>query len=477
MPSDPVIRHGWLFAKEWVDESAEEIAEEDSNYEKRDERIHKLRTEALNEIWKARGFEGITTLLSASGAPYAIGRYTALCMTSQQQSSDFIRHCFATGAEANRAIDGCVEGFLASMDASAHAAIIADVVKDPNADRIVRLFRCAPFVQETWRLLDEHGEEIRNRYWREVIPSWRRHTDAELIEIIDRLLEAKRPRAAFFAVHMDCKRVETSRLKRLLQTIPTESDEADGTYRVDSYHIAEALNSLDGGSGVSPDEMAHLEFLYLGALDRSDRGIPNLERQISQSPALFVQAVALTYKRNDGGEDPVEWRIEDPQRRTAVATATHRLLDQIKRMPGTENDGTINTEALKVWLTETRRLCAQHGRGDIGDQCIGQLLSRSVAVDDGIRPCLAICEALEAIASPDIAQGFSIGVYNARGAVWRGEGGEQERGLAAQYRDWAQRRAVDYPYVGSILERIAASYDRDAEWHDSDAQVRKRLRH
>ncbi len=82
---------------------------------------------------------------------------------------------------------------------------------------------------------------------------------------------------------------------------------------------------------------------------------------------------------------------------------------------------------------------------------------------------------MEAIASQRIAEGFSIGVRNARGAHWRGEGGAQERGLASQYRAWAQRFAFDYPYVSSVLEGIATSYNHEAEWHDSDARNRKLL--
>ena len=476
-PSDPVIRHRWLFAKQWVEESADEIEDENFNYEKRDQRIEMLRMEALNDILDVRGFEGITALLSVSESPHTIGWYVARCIASLQRSADFIRHCLVAGTQGNWVTDGCIEGFLASLDSCARMDIIADLVKDINADQMVRIFRCAPFTHETWRLLDHHGEEIQKRYWQEVVPSWTRHTDAELIELIDHLLEVKRPRAAFFAVRMDSDRVETSRLKLLLQAIPTASDEAAGTHKLDGYHIAEALNSLAGRTGVTSDEMAHLEFLYLRALDDSNHGIPNLERQISESPALFAQAVALTYKRNDDGEDPAEWRIEDSEHRVAVAAATHQLLDRITRIPGTASDGSINTEALMQWLNEARHLCAQHGRAEIGDECIGQLLSRAKAGEDGILPCLAICETMDAIASPDIAQGFAIGVYNARGAQWRGEGGEQERALSAMYRDWSRRRAVEYPYVGSVLERIARSYDRDAEWHDSDAQVRKRLRH
>ena len=474
-PLDPVMRHGWLFAKQWVEESADEVADDQLDYEKRDQRVHTLRTDALKEIWDARGFEGISQLLSDSEAAQTIGRYAALCMTREHESPEFIRRCLATEPERHRVIDGCVEGFFASMEGTACATIVADVLKDATAAQIVRLFRCLPFTQENWRLLDRYGEEIRKRYWQEVVPSWSRHTDAEMMELIDKLLEVKRPRAAFFAVRINCDRVETSSLKRLLQAIPTEGEEAEGTYQLDSHHIAKALTSLHGRTGVTSDELAQLEFLYLEALEHSDHGIPNLERQISESPGLFAQAVALTYKRTDDGQDPPEWRIEDPERRSAVASTTHSLLDRIKRIPGTADDGTINTEALMQWLMEVRRLCAQLGRAETGDECIGELLSRGPADKDGIHPCLAICEAMETIASPRIGQGFAIGVYNARGAHFRVAGGEQERQLAAQYRAWGIRRALEYPYVGSVLERIAVSYDRDAEWHDSDAQVQKRL--
>ena len=37
---------------------------------------------------------------------------------------------------------------------------------------------------------------------------------------------------------------------------------------------------------------------------KSNHGIPNLEREIEKSPVLFVQALALIFRREDGGEDP-----------------------------------------------------------------------------------------------------------------------------------------------------------------------------
>ena len=226
----------------------------------------------------------------------------------------------------------------------------------------------------------------------------------------------------------------------------------------------------------SPRPKWRISVLYLRALDHTEHGIPNLERQIAQSPLLFVQALAITFKRSDDGQDPAEWTIEDPERHGALATATYRLFETIKLTPGTERDGTVNRDKLLNWINETRTLCAEHGRPEIGDQCIGKLLARSSPGPDGSWPSPAVCDAMEAVASPPISIGFRVGVYNARGAVWRGEGGGQERALAAGYRTRAQELAIEYPYVSGVFENLAASYDRDAQREDTDSLVSKRLR-
>ena len=83
---------------------------------------------------------------------------------------------------------------------------------------------------------------------------------------------------------------------------------------------------------------------------------------------------------------------------------------------------------------------------------------------------------MEELASTEIGRGFNIGVRNSRGAHFHRADGEEERELAAKYRAWAENLRFDYPYVGGVLDDIAASYDFDAGWHASEAKVRKRLR-
>ena len=66
----------------------------------------------------------------------------------------------------------------------------------------------------------------------------------------------------------------------------------------------------------------------------------------------------------------------------------------------------------------------------------------------------------------DIATGVQVGVYNSRGAHYRGEGGGQERALAQTYRSWSRALAFQYAYVSNLLEGIAQRYDREAEMED-----------
>ncbi len=475
LPHDLIIRHRWLFADHWVQESADEIEEEHFDHRERDKRIDRLRQEAITEIWTERGFEGIKELLTGSDAASTVGRYTASCITVVKAQVDFIRRCLSLGGDLQSKAEWCLEGFLLAIGDDSRAGVLQAAAKGLRAKNRTRLFVCAPFQASTWRLLDGYGEEINAGYWKDVFPSWGRHTPAELNELIDRLLEFRRPRAAFQTVRMDFKDIETSRLKRLLRDVVTVNAEPVDHFKLERYYISKALDSLDGRAGVTRDEMAQLEFLYIDALDRSKHGIPNLESQIAQSPSVFVQAVALAYKRSDEGEDPPEWRIENPEQRAAVASAAHRLLDQIMMIPGTDENGRIDAAALAAWLAEVRRLCHEYARAEIGDHCLGQLLAKAPEGENGVWPCDAVCEAMEGIASPEIGSGFSIGVLNSRGVHWRGEGGEQERELVAKYRAWAERFHFDYPYVGGVLEDIAASYEREAGWQDSKATITKRL--
>jgi addiction module HigA family antidote len=477
-PADLVTRYQWLFEQQWLIESFDEIEDPELDYRQREERIWKLRTGALREIWDAKGFEGIAVLLSKCGAASTIGWHMADDVIEPSAAPSFLERCLKTeDPDCVGKFNEMIRGFLLKTAADRRLEITRFLLRVLSPSLICRLLKCSPFEHDTWVHVDSQGSEIREQYWREVYPNWLGKNSPDLTEVIDRLLEVRRPRAAFYAVHFAFEEIETSRLKRILQEAGTSDSEGAEMYQLDAYSLSSALKVLQGRSGVSEEELARLEFLFLKALEHTDHGIPNLERQVGKSPALFVQALALICRRNDGGQDPPEWQVDDAEQRSAVGTAAYRILENVRRLPGTDEAGKVNEEALKAWVKEVRSLCVQYGRAKIGDQKLGELLSAPIMGADGIWPCEEVRAVLEECGTDDIATGVQVGVYNSRGAHFRAEGGGEERDLAAKYRNWSRKLAFDYPYVADLVDGIAAAYDREAAMWDSEAVAQRRLRH
>jgi addiction module HigA family antidote len=477
-PHDVVIRHQWLFASQWLQEPVDELEDGDLEYQEREERVRKARADALREIWTEKGFAGIQALAATSGTPMTIGWHLADDVIDEAGSAAFLTRCLRMDAPGLVGkMDELVAGFLRKAAPGVRLEVTRTLAGSLPPDQACRLLKNSLFERDTWMLVDSQRREVKELYWRDVHPGWLPPGSPDLNEAIDRLLEARRPRAAFQAVHSAFENVETSHLKRLLEQVGTGSLEPAGTYQLDPYYISSALSILDGRPGVTRDEMARLEFLFIRALDHSQHGMPNLERQLVESPRLFVQVLALTFKRKDDGQDPPEWRVQNAAQREAVWSAAYTLLDKIRRIPGTAADGTINAVDLKAWITEARSLCREYGRADIGDQRIGHILAAAPVGDDGIWPCAPVREVLEEISSPEIAIGLQVAVYNARGVHYRDENGADERALASKYRAWSRQLAFEYPYVANLLEQIAARYEHEADREVSDAAVRRRLRH
>ena len=484
-PRDPVIRHAWMFAKAWVeglDDATEDGASDDGGWLRAAERARRRRTSAIAEIWRDHGWNGLARLLIDSDAALETGACAA--RRTRGREVEILTDCLSSDGVPADKIDGFMQGYLARIDE--RSRVLPAVARNASADQIARVFRCSPLGEETWRLLDRQPPQVRKRYWHDVpigLPTASLLlTDVELAEMVDRLLLAERPRAAFHCVlWVDGagNRIETSLLKRLLTDVATAhgKPEAD-RYDIPRADLSDALEALDHRTGVTPDEMAHLEFLFIHALDTSldgdkGHGIPNLERVIVDDPSLFAKAIALVYRRSDERPDPPEMRFEDSMQESAAARNAHALLKRLRRIPGTDDDGTVDAEFLYRWCIDVRRQCSDLDRADVGDYHIGELLSHAPVDDEGRRPCGPVCEVMERIASCHIERGFQAQVYNSRGPHWRGtkKGGEQEHELAMTYRRRAQRLAFDHPWVSEILRRIADIYEREGTSGSGSASV------
>lgn len=474
-PKNLVIRHAWLFSSALNEWSFDDPEYEDMDDEERNKNIRERQLEVLSDIWRKRGFSGVDALLDRT-EPGIVGQIAAELLTEKSERIEFVRSCLrAAFAGAKTKYEKCLKGFLRAESPDFVARFSKGSDGSCSQDDVLFLHLCLPFRAETWRRIDAESEEFKNSYWRQVVPLGN-YDENCIDEIIDRLLEMDRQREAFDVACRNWSKVETTRLVRLLETLPTAISENRITHGLLRYYISKAFDELDNRLEVADEEKARLELRHISVLDRNEHGIPNLEKQIASSPALYAQMIALSFKRDGDGEDPPKWRIDDHEHRQIMARVAYDLLDRMRRIPGTNEQGVIDTKALKDWIGEVRALCKKHGRAVIGDQMIGQLLARERPEGDvGRPPCRQICEALEWMASEHVGRGFSVGILNNRGVHWLGKGGQQERDLAAAYRECARRIPFEFSYVRSVLDDIAANYEQRAGRWDDEENARQRL--
>ncbi len=476
-PRNPVARHHWLFLHQWVDESADELEEEQFDWQMREERIAGQRRDALQEVWAESGLGGIKELCRSSDACHVVGRHMAeICIGIQRTA--FLQGIMAEPSDDLRdKWEQCIAGFLARLDLQDRDDVLAELLGRLGLDEgaRIRLLRCAPFDAGTWQHVDGLSKRLKRRYWKEVNPHWVGHDASAVATFVDELLKADRPCAAFRADHVHWKLLDSPRLVRLLTEVATNGTERSDYCRLDGYYISKALGTLEQRGDTSREDLARLEFQFIKVLSGSEHGIRNLEAKLAETPMLFMHALALVYNRNDGKEDPVEWSVPNSERRAATAQAAYTLLTNAGRIPGTQPDASIRLEELREWLAQARMLARKYGRAEIGDEMIGQLLSHCPPGVDGVWPCEPVREAIDDLGSQEIANGMSVGILNACGATWRDEGGAQERVLAEQYRRWSREAAFEYPFTANMLEQIATSYDHNAKWWDNHVSVRQRL--
>lgn len=486
-PNDLINKHAWLFRDTWVEESADEVEDiEKIDFQKRDQRIQSMRVDAMREIRDTHGLPALLDLAERGKASWQVGFHAARDLLTETELIELLRIAFRSvleGKEVVYPLKNVIAGAVRSIqDDDNRERVLRAVSSGSSEDDTVQLLLLAPFGKGTWKLTDALEEAAQAKYWSEVVPDWIHHSDVENSEGVERLLKAGRPRAAFSCVRFHPEKLDALVLYRLLSAMAAGGDDKPGEYMLEHYHVEEAFKHLDAGAAVTLDQKAGLEFAFLEVLarpwdNRADAyGIPNLERYVEVHPELFVQAIAWAYKRTDRGTDPVEFQV--PQERVKnMAERGYRLLEAIERIPGHDDLGELRADRLAKWIEAVRQACAELSRADIGDICIGRMLANAPVGQDGVWPCEPVRQVMEDIQSEPMMQGAHTGVYNSRGAHWRGEGGDQERELADKYRKWGQALQLSHPYVSSkLLMDLARTYERQANQEDTEAGIRRRLR-
>jgi transposase-like protein len=458
-PLDAVERHAHLFG--WRPRLGPEYREDREGY---DAALAAARVEALRETLATGGVDGVTALAEASEVPGQVG-WAIAEIASEEIRTELLPLLECSGKAAQLAT-----GWARAMALREGDQWIGDITRgfeQWHADRQLELLLAIPTGASTWALLDRAGEEMRARYWHSVAPAG--VLDTDLGFAVRNLLAHDRPWAAMDLLTWRCRREggegarpSTDIVEEVLQAGLETENLDDVRAGSAGYEVGVLLDFLEE-EGTHAQTLGRLEWAYYPILDDT-REPRALQAALDESPELFVELVKLVYR----GENDEPRQLDAHSQR--LATHAWSVLNGWRRVPGLNDGDLINEEHLRMWVRQARLMLAEGGRGDIGDEQLGQLLSGSPPGTDDAWPAEPVRELIEDIGSTHLELGLHVGRINGRGVTSRGvyDGGGQERALAARYAEWA--RVVErWPRTARLLRQLAEDYEREARREDERA--------
>lgn len=471
-PQDIIYRYAWIFSF-----NAHLLNCLDRDLDTRLAKIEKTRAEAAREAFSQGG---LTILLELAEyvEPRLLGSAIAKIETIAEVEAELLR---TTLGQDNRALNELAIEFVYTRLGIAGwnwAEEMLSLAKTEqwSTQQAVNFSLGLPFKQRTWNLLVSFGEEVGRLYW-QTIPADCVHQD-ECETAIRKLLEVNRPYAALNLAGLclsdndEIVSLPPSLLVDILEKaalVDSSTEKPTPDTSCIDYHVEKILYALERSNAIEDHEIASLEWIYLPILAHSERQPKLLHQELSRDPLFFTEILKFVYKSENDQDD-----ITEPDEAVVIrAELGNKLLKSWCQVPGLTEEGRIDLEQLRSWILQARATYQESGRGQIGDQKIGEVLAYAPKVLDGIWPNVAICEIIEELSSRELELGIELCVYSQRGfySKSRGEGGLQERQLAETYRNYATAVGDTHPRTAAMLRRIADRYHSDAHREDIRAEL------
>ncbi len=341
-----------------------------------------------------------------------------------------------------------------------------------------------PFGAATWDWVESWSEGAGAAYWEAVHRPWTEEP-RDVERAIRTLLDRSRPQAAFHLVVLSTARSEGEAgiapglmLEALQALTAVMTGELVTTEPIVArqgmgYDVGRVLDAV-AGAGVADDtELLRIECVWQPVLCHDPRGTPVIHRTLQREPAFFVDLIRFRFRpRFPGREDEPVPALDDRGRQRAEQA--YRVLHDWTTVPGVRDDGTVDADALRDWVTRARGMLCESGHVVIGDQEIGQVLAYLPHGSDGVWPHECLRELLEDLGSEDVELGVHLGVVNAGNGTVRecDAGGEQERTRAARYDDWADA-LIAWPRAAEVVRGLAETYRRYARMEDHSRDRRE----
>jgi hypothetical protein len=465
-PADPIERHKWLFGGPTFDGVADWHASQ--------EKHRTAQCVAVEEILCSASSDAVIAMAREVRLPRDLGHAIATSAVAEPKKDELLERALGEGDDK---LADLSFGMLFALRQTRGADWLlrrfrAGVANREEFTRLVRLALALPADRELWDDVEKAGIETEEAYWKRIddhaIPE-----NADPAFVIEKLFSAQRGAAALTWVAAHPRIAVVSDLIVAILRHPSTKDASrlSGGATMYQHYVVTLFKRLDDDPSASIQEVIGLEWAYYRMLEHSERPARRLQRALATDPSFFVYLLSVVYPPEGDDHDHGVVLSEDSKK---IAKQAYRVLLDWTVVPGSDDTGDIDDQYLRAWVGEVRRLAKEGRLVAVAESRIGSILSKVVRKPTSAWPPTAVQGVIEASKSDELESGFYFAERNARGVTIRRptDGGSLERDLAAAYRSEARSIGAAQVRTRALLNRLAESYEREADGEDQSAEQR-----
>lgn len=476
-PTNPLVRHSWLFTEHSPDIADSTRRQED--FEKYDRHLAELRSAAAVEIVENSKWDEVQTFVEKSVVPEEFGRGVA-----DLSKSSIEQIIVPLLISENHIVSRMAFGYVGTKFRSGGWGWLQPILDGDTSD-VIRgaLLAMTRDYPSAWIIADEFGQKSSESFWAR-FPTFGHGPKFDHLETaIERLFGVGRYADAIDMLTLYRRRTSDTDyvflVANTLEKLQKVTELKVESRKIDAHDISELLKII-GDSDLDRERVAKLEWAFLGAL-KFEQAPVALHGYISDEPMMFVDIISKVY-RPEGASDEKDGDStgldvnESISSDSSQATNAQKLISTWRKIPGHLEDGKFDESQLRSWVESVRVKLLKLNRLVVGDIHIGQVFAYAPSDSDESWPCVPIRDLIEELQNTNIERGFRAQIINNRGVTSRGlyDGGDQERNLATQFRERSVKVADQWPRTAAVLRSIADGYERDARGNDGDSERLKR---
>jgi len=441
---------------------------EEPDVKKHEDAVYQAQVSAVKQVYLAEGVAGIFRLIEIVEQPGVLGWVLGKSGLIETEEEYVFNELGTSDPRHRRAAMEYVAGRFYVRSWQWADKILTENALHWTPDQRADFFLRLPANSETWDRLERFGDDAVKCYWTQF--SLFIEKAAECLRAVKNLLDHGQAWQA-----LDLLATYLNAVKPIPEIVMDVLEAALATplgHPIDQsllYDISQLFTYLEHAEDVNEGRLARIEWALLPLFRYEKRPLKILHSFIAADPEFFVEIISTAYRAR--GEEPRDLNEQEQ----ALAQRAYDLLHSASRVPGAQEDGTIDPTALAAWVSEARRRLKECRRLEIGDQCIGHILYHAKHDDSELWLPLVIRDLLEKLRSDDIELGLELAEHNARGVTWRNPttGGEQERAIKERYLAQAEKVRLSWPRTAAMLRRIAQAYASEANMWDVDTNLRE----